>query len=100
MEDDEEKEEKTVKEETGGKFSAFNWARTIVSGKKNRMVWGRWDLDLTYITNRIIACGFPAWGAAAMYRNSKKDLIDFFKAHHGQMVKIYNLCAEDPHWYD
>lgn len=59
-----------------------------------------WDLDLTYITNRIIACGFPATGITSTYRNSKPELIDFFQAHHGKMLKIYNLCAEENMWYD
>ena len=51
-------------------------------------------MDLTYITNRIIACGFPAEGFEGLYRNRKSDIIDFLENHHGKMVKIYNLCAE------
>jgi len=74
--------------------------RTMVSTNKNRMVVGGFNLDLTYITNRIIACGFPAEGFEGMFRNKKEDLIDFFKLGHSSMVKIYNLCAEKAYEYD
>ena len=52
--------------------------RTIVSTNKNRMVTENFNLDLTYITNRIIACGFPAEGFEALFRNKKEDLRRFF----------------------
>ena len=56
-------------------------------------------MDLTYITNRIIACGFPAAGFESMYRNRKSDIVQFLKEHHGEMVKIYNLCIETRYSY-
>ena len=74
--------------------------RTMVSTNKNRLVIEGFNLDLTYITNRIIACGFPAEGFEGMFRNKKEDLIDFFKLGHSSMVKIYNLCAEKAYEYD
>lgn len=40
----------------------FNCLRKIVAGKKNRTVEGCYDLDLTYITNNLIAMAFPASG--------------------------------------
>jgi phosphatidylinositol-3,4,5-trisphosphate 3-phosphatase/dual-specificity protein phosphatase PTEN len=64
------------------------------------MVVEGFNLDLTYITNRIIACGFPAEGFEGLYRNKKEDLINFFRMHHGTMLKIYNLCAEKSYAYD
>lgn len=78
----------------------MNKARKLVSGKKRRFERAGWNLDLTYITNRIIACGFPATGAAGLYRNKRADLLDFFEAHHADMLKVYNLCAEQDMWYD
>jgi hypothetical protein len=40
----------------------FNIIRKIVGGAKNRMVEKDYDLDLTYITDHIIAMAYPASG--------------------------------------
>ena len=58
-----------------------------------------YDLDLTYITNRIIACGYPAENFERFFRNNKSDVVAFLKQHHDDMVKIYNLCAEARYQY-
>jgi hypothetical protein len=57
-------------------------------------------LDLTYITNYIIALGFPAGGVETAYRNSREDVIRFLKGRHGINVKIYNLCWEKSKQYE
>jgi hypothetical protein len=77
----------------------FNWIREKVSTNKNRTMDGDFNLDLTYITNRVIACGFPAEGTEALFRNRKIDIVRFLKKNHGDMVKIYNLCAEQAYQY-
>lgn len=51
------------------------------------------------MTNRIIALGFPANGFEGLYRNSRSDIINFLKDKHGNMVKVYNLCAEQDYVY-
>ena len=48
--------------------------RKIVGGPKKRTVWKEMDLDLTYITDRIVAMAFPASGIEKTYRNSIKDV--------------------------
>ena len=70
-----------------------------MSTNKVRLAAGKYNLDLTYITNRIIACGFPAEGFESIYRNNATNIVAFLKEHHGSMVKIYNLCAEERYQY-
>jgi len=36
--------------------------RKVVGGPKNRINEEKYDLDLTYITDRVIAMAFPASG--------------------------------------
>ena len=48
----------------------MNWIREIVSGKKQRFKQQGYNLDLTYVTPRIIAMSFPAAGFESTYRNN------------------------------
>jgi len=47
----------------------MNYIRGIISGKKNRFIQDKYNLDLTYITPRIIAMAYPASGIESLYRN-------------------------------
>ena len=48
------------------------------------------DLDLTYITERIIAMSFPATGMESTYRNSLKDVAKMLKTKHQEN---YMVCG-------
>nr|GLL26575.1 phosphatidylinositol 3,4,5-trisphosphate 3-phosphatase and protein-tyrosine-phosphatase PTEN1 [Ipomoea trifida] len=65
------------------------YIRNLVSKKRRRLLVGGYDLDMTYITDRLLAMSFPAEHMRAMYRNP--------------MWQVYNLCIEqayDPtHFY-
>ena len=65
-----------------------------MSGKKKRLVVDDFDLDLTYITDRIIAMGYPAKHMEGMYRNKFDHVEKFFRKNHPNEVKVYNLCVE------
>ena len=67
--------------------------------KKKTIQHESYILDLTYITKRIIAAGFPAIGIESMWRNNREALLGFVKQNHGTMIKIYNLCGEEGYNY-
>merc|ERR1712048_338167 len=75
--------------------------RAKVSKKKRRFVdkVNNFNLDLTYITKRIIAMGFPSEGNEAMYRNPCDEVKRFFNTYHAQKFKVYNLCIEKDRQY-
>lgn len=76
-----------------------NKFRQMVSLKKKRFQQDGFDLDLTYITPRIIAFGYPSVGRERVYRNPKEEVIRFYEKYHKGHYWIYNLCAEPERQY-
>ena len=56
--------------------------KQLVSKKKRRFVDKQFNLDLSYIGDRIIAMGFPAENMEAMYRNSLEEVKKFLDDKH------------------
>ncbi|CDW90252.1 phosphatidylinositol--trisphosphate 3-phosphatase [Stylonychia lemnae] len=78
----------------------MDWLRKIVSGKRRRFQDNHFDLDITYVTHRILAMSFPACGVEQMYRNNISEWED----HHSPALHIlfeacesmYRFLKQDP----
>jgi len=56
------------------------------------------SLDLTYITDRIVAMGYPAHGKFKKHvRNNVNDVAQFLQTYHAKKYMVFNLALEVPY---
>ena len=93
-------EELEEEPDNNDKLKKANFFKRLVSKQKRRFQDSDFDLDMSYITEKVIAMGFPSTGVETMYRNSLSDIIKFFHVRHNDQVKVYNLCLEKDRIYN
>jgi len=69
----------------------MDWLRWKVSGKRNRFKDEEYNLDITYITDRVIAMSFPASGFERWYRNNINKVANFLDEKHSDNYLVFNL---------
>ncbi|CAG7850685.1 SubName: Full=Related to Phosphatidylinositol-3,4,5-trisphosphate 3-phosphatase PTEN {ECO:0000313/EMBL:CCA69709.1} [Serendipita indica DSM 11827] len=71
-----------------------NYVRRIVSGHKARYKDDELnvELDLVYLTDRIIIMGYPAEGLERYYRNPREDAKRLLDTRHGDKYRVFNFC--------
>ncbi|GAB5359550.1 hypothetical protein AAMO2058_000553500 [Amorphochlora amoebiformis] len=78
--------------------AASSWvrkARKLVRGKKNFVITDTGiELDFTYVTDRIVAMGFPSERLEGLYRNPYSEVYRHLETKHRGHYKVYNLCSE------
>uniref|UniRef100_A0AAZ3Q1S6 Phosphatidylinositol-3,4,5-trisphosphate 3-phosphatase n=1 Tax=Oncorhynchus tshawytscha TaxID=74940 RepID=A0AAZ3Q1S6_ONCTS len=73
--------------------------RRMVSENKRRYQKDGFDLDLTYVTDRVIAMSFPSSGKQALYRNPIREVARFLDTKHEDHYRVYNLCSKYTHYF-
>eukprot|EP00927_Polykrikos_kofoidii_P062357 TRINITY_DN57165_c0_g1_i1.p1 TRINITY_DN57165_c0_g1~~TRINITY_DN57165_c0_g1_i1.p1 ORF type:complete len:626 (-),score=94.70 TRINITY_DN57165_c0_g1_i1:71-1879(-) len=75
-------------------WNILSWVRRMIAGGRHRFQVGDFDLDLAYVTSRVIAMGFPGKGIHAAYRNPVTQVSRLLQSLHKDHFRIYNLCVE------
>ncbi|XP_038903304.1 phosphatidylinositol 3,4,5-trisphosphate 3-phosphatase and protein-tyrosine-phosphatase PTEN1 [Benincasa hispida] len=71
------------------------YIRNLVSKQRRRMLVAGYDLDMSYITDHVLAMSFPAERMRAVYRNPLWQVKSVLDMRHQGHYKIYNLCIEE-----
>ncbi|XP_058226322.1 phosphatidylinositol 3,4,5-trisphosphate 3-phosphatase and protein-tyrosine-phosphatase PTEN1 isoform X1 [Rhododendron vialii] len=76
-------------------YLSRSFFRNLVSKQRRRMLVGGYDLDMSYITDRLLAMSFPAERMRAVYRNPLWQVKSVLDMRHQGHYKVYNLCIEE-----
>ena len=66
-----------------------------MGGPKNRFREDGFNLDLTYISPRIVAMAFPASGIEKLYRNSIDTIAELLRNNHNNKYLTVNISGRE-----
>lgn len=70
----------------------FNSIRSCVSGSRIRFIDRYYNLDLVFITNRVLAMGYPSDSfLESCYRNPVTSIRNFFRERFNNKVKVLHI---------
>lgn len=72
----------------------MNYLKTLISKNKSRFIDRKFNLDLSYITPRIIAMAFPGTGFYGLIHNDINDVSEFLRERHGENYLVINLSGK------
>ena len=72
----------------------MNYFKTLINSNNIRFIDRKYNLDLSYITPRIIAMGFPTIFPKSLIKNSVTDIANFLNERHGNNYILINLSDE------
>ena len=82
-----------------GALAMANHLKTMVSKKKRRFIEDGYNLDLTYISDRVIAMGYPSENLESMYRwraGYSTSYIFFISSTSWTPWTSWTYCSSDP----
>jgi protein-tyrosine phosphatase len=73
--------------------------RQFVSQNRRRYQFDDFDIDVTYVTAKLIAMSVPSEGVEAFYRNPIGEVVRFFQTKHADHYCLFNLVPERKYSY-
>ena len=72
----------------------MNYFKTLINSNNRRFIDRKYNLDLSYITPRIIAMGFPTIFPKSLIKNSTTDIANFLNERHCNNYILINLSDQ------
>ena len=72
----------------------MNYFKTLINSNNRRFIDRKYNLDLSYITPRIIAMGFPTTFPKSLIKNSTTDIANFLNERHCNNYILINLSDQ------
>jgi hypothetical protein len=79
------------KKKSSKKKAWINFIKKMVSSNRRRYIDSDFNLDLTYMTPRLLAMGYPSSGCEALYRNRATEVIKFLSTYHKGKAKVRKI---------